>query len=98
MFLISAGIESLAIAYTWVIFSLQLAREPLEPPYNLSAFLIQFPGICLTYLMVDIYPWCSKVFYVLTYVFQWVIITLVIYGIVALKTVIKRGTSRGGLN
>jgi hypothetical protein len=94
--LISAVIEGLTIAYTWTIFSLRLAREPLEPPYNLSAFLIQFPGIYLTYYLTDIFHFDEKVFYVLTYVFQWLTMALIIYAIARLRAAVKSRSWNGG--
>jgi hypothetical protein len=41
-----AGGEALALVLSFGLYGLEFGREPMEPPFNLIATVLQMPGIC----------------------------------------------------
>ena len=60
-------IEAVALALSFVFYSLKHGREPMEPPFNLIATLIQMPGIF-------VYEWLADASRIYTGWFRWSIV------------------------
>jgi hypothetical protein len=40
--------EAIALAVSFTLYSLRHGREPMEPPFNWTATVLQMPGIILS--------------------------------------------------
>ncbi len=75
--------EAVALAVSFGLYSLKQGREPMEPPFNWTATVLQMPGIILSDTLgsyVDYSGWCQ---WSITFVVQAVLWTAIGFAFLA---------------